>query len=76
MTDTAPNPHSEKSFRVGRFECDVWRCCGVLPDALYTVFDRDTGRYVSGGRCADVERARQAAIACAQRLLAAGSAAP
>ena len=48
----------ERSERatIGRFECDIWR---TGEGARYSVLDTNTGRYIKGGKCADLEWARQ-----------------
>lgn len=63
------NPRSETA-NVGPFICDVWRCCDkVGPCARYTVLNSATGRYVAGGRCADMDWAKQVSTGFAQSLL-------
>ena len=58
-------PRSER-LHLGRFTCDVWR---MGEEARYSVVDETTGRYTHGGKCADIEWAKQVSESFARSLL-------
>ena len=52
--------------QIGQFELDVWR---IGDGARYSVLDTSTGRYVAGGKCLDLNWAKQVSTGFAESLI-------
>ena len=66
MTTWTKKDSSERAT-VGNLECDVWPSGG---GARYSVLDTETGRYLAGGKCADLGWAKEVSSNFARSVLA------
>ena len=58
-------PYGERAI-IQHFELDVWP---IYNGARYSVLDLETGRYIAGGQCLDLEWAKQVSAGFAESLI-------